>query len=668
MTTPLPLLLVTPNTGVASPPLAATVNGVAGSAVEGDAGAFASLMARQLAGVDAELPLGPPGIAESFGEIALPLVSNKPGTDLASLMSSLSNAAQTIDNKTQLLESTKLADATAATLAAAGEAAPVVVVTEPGVSEVAAVLVVNAPPEPVPDEAALIDAAGGKDESADAIDAALSAALDVGIVPTEGERLVQSAVLPVAVRSASSVQVLDQLLGSLLSSGSGEKPGQPTATAPELAALGRKAVPSPDLRATVAQDSATQFQNSPAGPKAADATIASLGPDALPTQAPSQSLVTSSETAALDAWPQGLAAPSRNAGLVAGPVAQTYQMVDPTGRPAIDSGLITPSTGLIAEQARASISSEQLTSNEMASVDAPKAQPQAPLVERIREQLGLAADQSVRFTVESSTPVDPSAALKTPGAVPPALASLAGGQMAAASPGTTDSSPAVSSGASTLPQTGGGLIAAGMGTLMSDGGASDFLMSGQGFGATDADAAFGFGQESVESAGGFNSLLAFASNNAAPAKVSAAVPTHAQPPMVPPDQVAVHIAAAARDGARNLSIQLRPAALGRIEVELSVGRDGTVKARVQAERSETLDLLQRDARGLERALEAAGLKAEAGGLSFSLKDGGRQDRQPMPSHSPSGLTLADLPSEPAIATRHAYRGMRADGRALDIEV
>ena len=40
------------------------------------------------------------------------------------------------------------------------------------------------------------------------------------------------------------------------------------------------------------------------------------------------------------------------------------------------------------------------------------------------------------------------------------------------------------------------------------------------------------------------------------------------------------------------------------------------------ERSETLDLLQRDARSLERALNDAGLKADSGSLEFNLRGDG----------------------------------------------
>jgi flagellar hook-length control protein FliK len=101
------------------------------------------------------------------------------------------------------------------------------------------------------------------------------------------------------------------------------------------------------------------------------------------------------------------------------------------------------------------------------------------------------------------------------------------------------------------------------------------------------------------------------------------LPTH----LPVPEQLAVHIQRAARDGLDRIDIRLSPAELGRIEVRLEFGHDGRLTASIAADRPETLDQLQRDARGLERALEAAGLKTDAGGLSFNLRGDNRQDAQ-----------------------------------------
>ncbi|MBA4456447.1 flagellar hook-length control protein FliK, partial [Cylindrospermopsis raciborskii CS-506_B] len=61
--------------------------------------------------------------------------------------------------------------------------------------------------------------------------------------------------------------------------------------------------------------------------------------------------------------------------------------------------------------------------------------------------------------------------------------------------------------------------------------------------------------------------------------------------------------------------------LGRVEVSIDRSR-GEALVRVTAERADTLALLQRDARDLERALSDAGLGERGTSLSFSLGDGG----------------------------------------------
>jgi flagellar hook-length control protein FliK len=88
---------------------------------------------------------------------------------------------------------------------------------------------------------------------------------------------------------------------------------------------------------------------------------------------------------------------------------------------------------------------------------------------------------------------------------------------------------------------------------------------------------------------------------------------------LPANQVAVHIQRAVSAGQDRVRITLHPAELGQIVVKLNIGNDGAVKAVITIERPETFELLQRDARGLEKALQDAGLKTDSGSLSFNLK-------------------------------------------------
>ncbi|MFC3052984.1 flagellar hook-length control protein FliK [Kordiimonas pumila] len=76
-----------------------------------------------------------------------------------------------------------------------------------------------------------------------------------------------------------------------------------------------------------------------------------------------------------------------------------------------------------------------------------------------------------------------------------------------------------------------------------------------------------------------------------------------------------------KNGGDQFTMRLDPPELGRVRVSMAFGSDGTVTARVVAERPETLELLQRDTKGLERALEAGGHKVENGSISFSLDSG-----------------------------------------------
>lgn len=88
-------------------------------------------------------------------------------------------------------------------------------------------------------------------------------------------------------------------------------------------------------------------------------------------------------------------------------------------------------------------------------------------------------------------------------------------------------------------------------------------------------------------------------------------------------QVTVEIAGGVKKGDTDIKIQLRPDQLGKVNVQLEIAKDGTVKALVLVDKAETLELLQRDSRGLERSLQDAGLKTGNGSLTFALNDQGQ---------------------------------------------
>jgi len=84
-------------------------------------------------------------------------------------------------------------------------------------------------------------------------------------------------------------------------------------------------------------------------------------------------------------------------------------------------------------------------------------------------------------------------------------------------------------------------------------------------------------------------------------------------------QIAFELARQVQDGNTRFQIRLDPPELGRIDVRLDINETGQVNARLVVEKSETLDLMQRDQRGLERALQQAGLDSSKTNLEFSLK-------------------------------------------------
>lgn len=131
-------------------------------------------------------------------------------------------------------------------------------------------------------------------------------------------------------------------------------------------------------------------------------------------------------------------------------------------------------------------------------------------------------------------------------------------------------------------------------------------------------------------------------------------------------QVAAHVAQATLDGLDRISIRLSPADLGRIDVKLDFGPDGRVQAVFAADRAQTVDLLQRDARDLERALQDAGLRADSGSLTFNLRG---EQRDGTPTFSTlAGESNGDEPVvEIAASQVQAYSTPLSAGR-VDIRV
>lgn len=135
----------------------------------------------------------------------------------------------------------------------------------------------------------------------------------------------------------------------------------------------------------------------------------------------------------------------------------------------------------------------------------------------------------------------------------------------------------------------------------------------------------GAGPERVEQTG-----LALAARGAAALDRGAAgQPYGMQQPGHPPPAQQLGLALQYRigRGETRFALRLDPPELGRIEVALKLHGDGRVDALVKAEHGHALELLQRDARMLERAFQQLGLKPE-GGIQFTTGQGGQQHGQP----------------------------------------
>ena len=161
------------------------------------------------------------------------------------------------------------------------------------------------------------------------------------------------------------------------------------------------------------------------------------------------------------------------------------------------------------------------------------------------------------------------------------------------------------------------------------------------------------------------------SQDVSPAPVNPAVPAPltAQAATVPLAGVAIEIAGQAMAGKNRFEIRLDPPELGRIEVRLDVDRDGQVTTRLIADRSDTLDLLRRDASGLERALQDAGLKTADNGLQFSLRDqsmGREQSNTPTPGAAQIIVHDDALPVNDA--TQRNYSRLAGLRGGIDIRV
>jgi flagellar hook-length control protein FliK len=139
------------------------------------------------------------------------------------------------------------------------------------------------------------------------------------------------------------------------------------------------------------------------------------------------------------------------------------------------------------------------------------------------------------------------------------------------------------------------------------------------------------------------------------------------PPML--EQVVFHVRQAAANGNSKIHIQLDPVELGKLDIKLAVDAEGKTSITVIADSKQTLDMLQKDSQGLQKALADVGLKTDSGSLSFNLRGGQQEQGQGRNEQQASHYYRKSQPEEeiisPAILTR-SYVVTTQDG--LDIKI
>jgi flagellar hook-length control protein FliK len=137
---------------------------------------------------------------------------------------------------------------------------------------------------------------------------------------------------------------------------------------------------------------------------------------------------------------------------------------------------------------------------------------------------------------------------------------------------------------------------------------------------------------------------------------------------VPVAGLAVEIAAQAQSGKHRFEIRLDPPELGRVDVRLEIDGEGHVKSRLVVERTETLDLLRRDAPQLERALQQAGLKTSDNALEFSLRHQAPHHDRNETMQNATRLIASDDSAASLDAAQQHYGRLLGLGGGIDIRV
>jgi flagellar hook-length control protein FliK len=95
----------------------------------------------------------------------------------------------------------------------------------------------------------------------------------------------------------------------------------------------------------------------------------------------------------------------------------------------------------------------------------------------------------------------------------------------------------------------------------------------------------------------------------------------------PTEQVNVSLSRMLKSGGSSFEVQLNPAELGKVDIKIDITKDGVVNAVVTSDNPQTHDLLQKDAKQLEKVFQQAGLNTDGGSLNFQLRGEAQQQQQ-----------------------------------------
>ncbi len=130
-------------------------------------------------------------------------------------------------------------------------------------------------------------------------------------------------------------------------------------------------------------------------------------------------------------------------------------------------------------------------------------------------------------------------------------------------------------------------------------------------------------------------------------------------------QLSAQIQRAVADGRETLRVQLAPRELGLIDIRLEFD-GGRLRAKISAERPETLEQLSKDSKQLEQALQDAGLDVDSQSLEFSLNDGGgtqaRGDERQEARFGSAGSRRNRMAEPPEPAVQSYALALGQDGR------